>query len=96
MVALARPTPRGALRVVTTVGAVHVPVVAVPAEVKQPPAVVKAAEKLSKIVHSREGPPRISPPRQTRATTLSSNASTRGDPGLGADDSGPYLLVRSS
>ena len=29
----------------------------------------------------------------TRATTHASNACTRGDPGLGADDSGPFSLL---
>jgi hypothetical protein len=34
-------------------------------------------------------------PRMSRATTSSSYASTRGDRGLGADDSGPFSLWRS-
>ena len=65
------------------VGAVHVPAIALAAQMKQPPAVVESAENLPQIVHSRGRPPGTRPLRRTRATTLSSNASTRGDPGLG-------------
>ena len=81
------------LDVVPSVGAVHVPVIAVAAKVEQPPAGIVDALNLPEIVHSRVRPPGIRPLRGSRATTLSSNASTRGDPGLGASDSGPYSLL---
>jgi hypothetical protein len=71
------------LFVMTTVDAVDVPVVAVSAQVEDLPASVDDALDLPEIVHSRVRPPGTRPPQGTRATTLSSNASTRGDPGLG-------------
>lgn len=95
MISLLRMAVGGALGIMVSVGAVDVAAVALPAEMKQPPAIVESAENLPEIVHSRERPPGTRPPRGTRATTLSSNASTRGDSGLGGDDSGPYSLVRS-
>ena len=81
------------LGVVAPVDAVAVPAVALAAQMEGLAATIDNALDLPEIVHSRVRPPGIRPPRGTRATTLSSNASTRGDPGLGADDSGPYSLV---
>jgi hypothetical protein len=69
--------------------------VASSAEKKRPSALVFDTLHLPEIVHSRERPQGTRPQRRTRATTLTSNASTRGDPGLGGSDSGPYLLMRS-
>jgi hypothetical protein len=72
-----------------------VAVVAVAAQVEHPAAVVDDALDLPEIVHSRARLQGTRPPLRTRATTLTSNASTRGDPGSEGDVSGPYLLVRS-
>jgi hypothetical protein len=80
VVALELATMSETLFVMATVDAVDVPVVAVSAEVEEPPASVDDALNLPEIVHSRVRPPGTRPPRRTRATTLSSNASTRGDP----------------
>jgi hypothetical protein len=73
---------RGALLVMATVYAVDVSMVAVATQVKESSASIDDALNLPKIVHSRKRLG-IRPPRRTRATTFSSNASTRGDPGLG-------------
>jgi Ca-activated chloride channel family protein len=70
-----------ALGAVAPVRTVDVSAIAVSAQVEQPPAVVDQALDLPKIVHSRARPPRTRPPSRTRATTIASNASTRGDPG---------------
>ena len=78
---------------VSLIDTVHLPVVAEAAEVEHPPAIVDDALDLPEIVHSRARPPGTRPPRGTRAITLASNASTRGDPGLGAGGSGPFFLV---
>jgi hypothetical protein len=80
---LGRATVSGALFVVAPIDAVHVPVVAVAAQVEEPSARVDNALDLPQIVHSRVRPPGTRPSRWTRATTVASNASTRGDPGLG-------------
>jgi hypothetical protein len=74
---------RDTLVVMAPVDAIDVTVIAVAAQVEQPSARVEDALDLPKIVHSLVRPPGIRPPRVTRATTLMSNASTRGDPGLG-------------
>lgn len=95
MVSLLLLATRGSGGLMASVGAVDMPAVARAAEMKQPPAVIESAENLPEIVHSRARPPGTRPLRRTRATTLSSNASTRGDPGLGGASSGPYSLVRS-
>ncbi len=71
------------LVVMAPIDAIDVTVIAVAAQVEQPSACVEDALDLPQIVHSRMRPPGIRPPRQTRATTLASNASTRGDLGLG-------------
>ena len=83
MLALLAVAALGKGGIMAPVGAVDVPAVATPAEMEQPPTIVESAENLPEIVHSRERPQGTRPPRGTRATTLSSNASTRGDPGLG-------------
>jgi hypothetical protein len=83
VVALELATVSETLFVVATIDAVDVPVVAVSAQAEELPASVDDALDLPEIVHSRARPPGTRPPRGTRATTLSSNASTRGDPGLG-------------
>ncbi len=95
MLALLLTTPTDTRGVVAPVRTVDVAAIAAAAKVKETPAPVEGAENLSEIVHSRERPQGTRPPQRTRATTPSSNASTRGDPGLGGEDSGPYSLVRS-
>jgi hypothetical protein len=50
---------------------------------KHLPAVISNALDLSEIVHPRTRPPETRPPLANRATTSPSNASTRGDRGLG-------------
>lgn len=93
MLALLLTTTTHALGVVAPVRAVDVPAIATAAELEHTSADVGDALNLPEIVHSRARPPGTRPARRTRATTLSSNASTRGDPGLGASDSGPFSLV---
>jgi hypothetical protein len=71
------------LVVMAPVDAIDVTVIAVAAQVEHPSTRVEDALDLPEIVHSHARPPGTRPPRATRATTLVSNASTRGDPGLG-------------
>jgi hypothetical protein len=78
---------------VTPIGAVLVATVALPAQEEEPPAAVIDTLNLPQIVHSRRRPPGTRPPLGTCATTLASNASTRGDPGVGGCDSGPFFLM---
>lgn len=87
------PAPDRALAIMTPVDAIDVAVVARAAQVEHPSAAVDDTLDLAEIVHSRAQLPGTRPPRATRATTLSSDASTRGDPGLGAGGFGPYSLV---
>ncbi len=61
--------------------AVQVAVVAVAAQVEQPAAVIDDALDSPQVAHSRAGPQGTRPTLRTRATTLTSNASTCGDPG---------------
>jgi hypothetical protein len=92
---LALSTPTSALHVMATIDAVHLAAIASPAKMKKTPTIVDYALNLPQIVHSRVRPLGIRPPRGIRATTLASNASTRGDRGLGAGDSGPFFFKRS-
>lgn len=80
MPALALATSLRPLPTVPRIGAVDLPTIAVPAQEKHPPAVINNALNLSEIVHPDTRPPEIRPPPANRATTSSSNASTRGDP----------------
>lgn len=93
VVPLELTTVRETLFAMTAVDAVNVPMIAVAAQVEELPASVDDALDLSEIVHSGARPPGTRPPRETRATTLSSNASTRGDLGSEGDVSEPYSLV---
>lgn len=81
------------LGIVASIRTVDVATVTPAAQGEQPPAVVVDTLDLSEIVHSRARPPGTRPHRGTRAITVMSNASTRGDPGLGVGDSGPFSLV---
>jgi hypothetical protein len=83
MLALLLVAAGGALRVMTPIGAVSLTPIAAPADMQELPAPVESAQNLPEIVHLRVQPQGTRPPQGTRATTLSSNASTRGDPGLG-------------
>jgi len=75
------PASGQALKLVPPIRAVHVAVVAVAAQVEHSAAVIDDALDLPEIVHSRARPQGTRPTLGTRATTLTSNASTRGDPG---------------
>lgn len=102
MCLLRLPAPRSALVVVHATWAVGLAPIAATAEMEDPATVIQNALNLPEIVHSRPRPQRTRPPAGTRATTPGSNASTRGDSGLGGDDSGPHCfgavggIVRSS
>ena len=71
--------------------AVNLPVIALGAEVHDAPTLIANTLNLPKIVHPyRPRPPGTGSPRACRATTHSSNASTRGDLGLGVSPPGPF------
>ena len=80
---------RAAPPIPALVGAVHVAPVTGGAEVEHPPATVPSTLNLPQIVHSRAGPPTTRPRLGRCATRPTSNASTRGDPGLEGIDFGP-------
>src|SRR5690606_19573445 len=83
---------RCALGIVHLPRAVDLTAIAAAAEMEDSPAVIQNTLNLPQIVHSRPRPQRTRPPAGTRATTPASNASTRGDSGLGGDDSGPHCF----
>jgi hypothetical protein len=89
---LARPAPGLALKHMPPIRAVHVTVIADAAQVEHPAAVVDDALDLPEIVHSRTRPQGTRPPSRTRATTIASNASTRGDLGSELAAPGPFLF----
>jgi len=90
---LLRPlAPRRALRVMHTTWAIDLAPIAAAAQMEDAPAGIQNTLNLPQIVHSRPRPQRTRPPAGTRATTPASNASTRGDSGLGGDDSGPHYF----
>ena len=88
---LALPTASLALHSMP-VSAVDLASVAEPTQVEHRSAAIDGALDLAKVIHPQRRPPGIRPPQATCATTLASNASTRGDPGLGDCDSGPFLF----
>ena len=93
---LGHSTGDGSLQIAARRRAVDLPVITRRAEVHDAAARIANALNLPKIVHPRRTrPPGIRPPWACRATTSSSYASTRGDRGLGAHDSGPFSLWRS-
>jgi hypothetical protein len=82
-------TVRDLLSDVTRLRAVDLPVIAASAQVEYLPTVIDDALDLPEIVHPLGRPQGTRPPPATRATTFMSNASTRGDAGLGALTPGP-------
>jgi hypothetical protein len=93
---LAASATHDALVIMTSIRAVDVAVIAPPTQVEHLTASIDGACNPAKIVHSRARPPGIRPPRATRATTLMSDASTRGDQGSKLAASGPtyWWLLR--
>jgi len=75
VLALGLATVGRALTVVAPIRAIDLAVIAAPADVKKPSAIIHNALNLPKIVHPRARPPGIRPPSVIRATSPMSNAS---------------------
>lgn len=82
MCSLACVTPGNALSLMASAHAIELATIAVTAKEEHLPTVIETALNQPQIVHSRGATAGNSPAALNRATSHSSNASTRGDQGL--------------